>query len=111
MSDESDKITGFFTNYLPNKANPDLVESVNAVFVFKIEGAGDWTLDLKNPDLEASKRVCSGEAEESDCVITSDVASWEKLLDNPSSAMGLFMMGKIKASNIGQATKLQKILA
>lgn len=105
----SDKINGFFNDYLPNKINDDLVESVNAVFEFDIDGAGTWTLDLKNEGVE--ERVYEGSTEDPDCKLTTDAASWEKVLDNPSSAMTLFMMGKIKASNIGQATKLQKILA
>ncbi len=104
----SDKITGFFSNYLPNKINDDLVSSVDAVFRFEIADAGTWTLDLKN---DVDPRVFEGGEGDADCVLTTDAASWEKVLDNPSSAMGLFMMGKIKASNIGQATKLQKILA
>ena len=105
----SDTITGFFNSYLPGKINDDLIESVNAVFRFEIADAGTWTLDLKSPELE--KRVFDGGDGEADCVLTTDAASWEKVLGNPSSAMGLFMMGKIKASNIGQATKLQKILS
>lgn len=105
----SEKINGFFNEYLPNKINDDLVESVNAVFEFDIDGAGTWTLDLKNEGVD--ERVYEGGTEDPDCRLTTDAASWEKVLDNPGSAMTLFMMGKIKASNIGQATKLQKILA
>ncbi len=105
----SDKILGFFNDYLPNKINDDLVASVNAVFCFDLGDSGAWSLDLKSADAEA--RVTEGLTEGADCTIKSDAESWEKLLDSPSSAMGLFMMGKIKADNIGQATKLQKILA
>ena len=35
---------------------------------------------------------------------------WENLLDNPSLGMMLFMQGKLKASNLAVATKLQNIL-
>ena len=45
------------------------------------------------------------------CKITVAKADWEAILDNPAKATQMFMMGKLKATNIGLATKLQKILA
>lgn len=97
----------FFSTYLPQKLqdNPDL-KTMGAVFQFVIAGAGTWTLDL-NGD---SAGVTEGEGGSPTCVITTDKATWEGILDNPSKAMQAFMMGKLKASNIGQATKLQQIL-
>lgn len=98
----------FFNKYLPNKVknDPSLAEDVNAVFQFDIEGAGSWFLDLTGEGV-----VGEGTHDEPGCVITSDKGSWEEILDNPSEAMKMFMFGKLKASNIGLATKLQKILA
>ena len=43
-------------------------------------------------------------------MITVARADWERVLDNPGVAMQLFMTGKLKASNIGLAMALQKIL-
>ena len=48
--------------------------------------------------------------EEADCIITCAKDDWESMLDNPALAMQLFMMGKLKASDLGLATQLQKIL-
>ena len=97
----------FFNEYLPNKikTDPTLAEEVNAVFQFDIAGAGTWTLDLTGEGT-----IIEGAGEDVGCVITCDKATWEKILDNPKSAMQMFMLGKLKASNIGLATKLQKIL-
>ena len=97
----------FFNEYLPAKIKQDasLAADVNAVFQFDIAGAGTWTLDLTD---EGS--IVQGAGDNVGCVITSDKATWEKILDNPKSAMQMFMLGKLKASNIGLATKLQKIL-
>jgi putative sterol carrier protein len=98
----------FFSDYLPNKVknDPSLAEDINAVFQFNIEGAGEWTLDLTG---EGS--VAEGTHDDPGCVLTCDKETWETILDNPSEAMKMFMFGKLKASNIGLATKLQKILA
>lgn len=99
----------FFSEYLPQKLkdNPDLC-TMGAVFQFDITGAGTWTLDLNGADTAGVKE---GPADNATCVITTDKGTWEGILDNPSKAMQAFMMGKLKASNIGQATKLQQILS
>ena len=94
----------FFADYLPNKiaADPSL-QDIGKTFLFDIEGAGKWTLNLSD------MTVAEG-GEEGDCVITCGKEDWEKMLDNPSLAMQLFMMGKLKASDLGLATQLQRIL-
>ncbi len=102
------KTAGFFNEYLPSKLekNPDLAK-INAVFQFDITGAGTWTLDLKN-----GGGVSEGAgANPADCVLTTDQATWETILEKPSQAVASVMMGKLKVSNLGLATSLQKILA
>jgi putative sterol carrier protein len=98
----------FFEDYMPKKLTdkPDLIKT-NATFRFDVGGAGSWVIDLKNAP-GAVREATEGEA--ADCVITVAKADWEKVLDNPASAMQLFMTGKLKASNIGLAMALQKIL-
>ncbi len=102
------KTQGFFNEYLPNKLekNPDLAKSINAVFQFDIKDAGTWTLDLKG-----NNEVREGAADGADCVITAADSDWNAILDNPSKAVTMVMMGKLKISNLGLATQLQKILA
>ena len=102
------KTNEFFSSYLPNKIekNPDLAGDVNAIFHFDINGAGQWTLDLKE-----GSGVSEGLNGASDCVLTTDEASWEQILDNPGKAVSMVMMGKLKISNLSHATKLQKVLA
>jgi len=102
------KTAGFFNEYLPNKIekNPDLAASVNAVFQFDVEGAGSWYVDLKGNDV-----VAEGTHDAPDCVLTTAQSHWEDILDNPGSAVGKVMTGKLKISNLGLATKLQKLLA
>lgn len=102
------KTQGFFNEYLPKKLekNPDLATSINATFQFNIDGAGVWTLDLKG-----ANEVKEGPSEAADCTITAAESDWESILENPSKAVTMVMMGKLKISNLGLATQLQKILA
>ena len=96
----------FFSTYLPAKLKADdTLQDIGKTFRFAIDGAGTWTLNL------AEMTLSDDDDGPADCTITSDKASWDQLISNPSSAMGLFMMGKIKADNLGLATQLQKILA
>ena len=102
MADTND----FFNSYLPAKLQDDpSLQDIGKIFRFAIDGAGTWTLNL------SQLTVAENDEGPADCTITSDKASWDKLITNPSSAMTLFMMGKIKADNLGLATQLQKILA
>ena len=98
---------GFFTEYLPNKVknNPDLAKSVNAIFQFDIKDAGTWSLDLTGEGV-----VTQGPHATPNCVLTCDKATWEDIIDNPGKAVQMVMMGKLKVSNLGLATQLQKIL-
>lgn len=97
----------FFNEYLFNKVKNDLsfVVDVNVVFQFDIEGVGSWILDLIGEGL-----VCEGIYDVFGCIIISDKGIWEKIFDNLSEVMKMFMFGKLKVSNIGLVTQLQKIL-
>jgi len=100
----------FFHDYMPKKLieKPNLVNEVKAIFRFDVKDAGSWIIDVKNAP--GGVHVAA-EGEAADCVITVGKADWEQVLDKPSYAMQLFMTGKLKASNIGLAMALQKILA
>jgi putative sterol carrier protein len=104
MADTND----FFSNWLPNKlaTNPDMVKSINAIYQFDIDGAGQWTVDLTG-----SGTVTEGTHPNPGCVVSASKADWEQMIDNPSSAMMLFMSGKLKVSNVALGMSLQKLLS
>ena len=94
----------YFNTELPQKlASSDLGSS--DIFQFDIDGAGVWSVNL------GESTVTEGASDNADCVITTDKATWEQVLDDPSAAMRLFMAQKLKVSNINKALFLQKILA
>ena len=101
-------LNNFFSEYLPTKLekNPALCKEVNAIYQFDLDGFGIYTVDLTG-----TGEVRQGASEEPGCVVTAASADFEKLLDNPASAMMLFSMGKLKVSNIGLALSLQKLLS
>lgn len=99
-------IAAFFTDFLPKKvqSDPNLANE-KGVYQFDIAGFGTYTLDLE------AKTVTEGPHASPGCKITTDSATWGQILDKPAFAMQAFMSGKLKATNLGMATKLQKILA
>lgn len=104
MGDTND----FFTNWLPEKlkGNPDLVKSINAIYVFDIADAGQWTVDLTG-----AGTISAGAHASPGCTVTAAKGDFENMLDNPSSAMMLFMSGKLKVTNVGLGINLQKLLS
>ena len=98
----------FFNNYLPNKLseNPDIAKDINAIYVFDIDGAGQWTVDLTAD----GGTIAQGSHAEPGCTVTATQDNFEKMLDNPSSAMMMYMSGKLKVSNMGLGLSLQKLL-
>ena len=100
----------FFNEYLPGKlaGNAELAQEINAIYVFEIEGAGSWTVDLTGGE---GGKVTEGGHDESGCTVSAAKEDFETLLDNPAQGMMLFTMGKLRVTNVGLALSLQKILA
>ena len=99
-------VAEFFNKDLPEKlaSNPSIAKDINAVYQFDLEGAGIWTVDLTRSEIHEGKHENPG------CVVTATKEDFESLLDNPSSAMMLFTLGKLKVTHVGLALSLQKLL-
>lgn len=100
-------IKTFFTETLAAKlaANPGIASSINAIYQFNLGDGGNYTVDLVN-----GGSVTEGTATDAGCVVTAKGDDFGKLLDNPSSAIMLFTMGKLKVSNVALGMQLQKLL-
>ena len=97
----------FFTVQLNEKLqnNADLGQ-MGLSYQFNIDGAGVWSVHLKD-----GGSIVEGAVEDADCEVTCAAEDWEAMLDNPDLAMMFFMQGKLQVTNIELATKLTKILA
>jgi putative sterol carrier protein len=102
------KTIGFFGEYLPNKISnkPHLIDEMNAVIQFDIEGAGNWIVNLK----EAPGGVSEGIDGAANCTVSCTQDTFEKVLTNPNSAMMLFATGKLKVSDMSIGMKLGKVM-
>lgn len=97
-----------FDQILPEsiRKNPDAARAVGAVYVFKIAGAGDWTVDLAS----ASPSVVKGIQPGAQCTIEVAHSDFISMLQNPALGMQLFMQGKLRVSGDPMlAMKLQKL--
>lgn len=99
-------VNGFFTEFLPAKLNdhPDIAKGIDAVYQFNLGDAGQWTVDLTE-----GGGISQGEHTEPGCVVTATGADFGQLLDNPTSALMMFTMGKLKVSNVSLGMSLQKL--
>lgn len=98
----------FFANQLKDKLanNPQLVSDIAAVYLFKIDGAGEWTVDLTGDG-----EIREESTDSAGCVVEAAQSDFEAMLDNPGQAMMLFMSGKLKVSDVQLGLQLQKLLS
>lgn len=101
----------FFETTIPEKIknDPDQAKSVDAIFLFIIEGdgGGTWTVNLKD-----EPGVTEGDAGNAECTIECSTENWAQIMENPQAAMQLYFANELKVSgNAMLATKLQEILS
>lgn len=104
-------IADIFTNKIAKKLqdNPDLASSINASYVFNLEGdgGGQWTMDLTSSPGE----VKEGAIDEPNLKVTMAASDFKELIDGSLNAQMAFMTGKLKIEgDMPLALKLQAIL-
>jgi len=104
MADTSE----FFATQLPKTLadNPGLVNEIDNTYLFKIDGAGEWTVDLTGDG-----EIREGSIDDPGCIVEAAKPDFEAMLDNPGQAMMLFMSGKLKVSDVQLGLQLQKLLS
>ena len=96
-----------FIQSLPSKAKPEILEGLETLFHFDIEGEGGGQFSVKITDGKMS--VATAFEGEPKCVVKTKAETLLGVLDgsvNPTTAV---MFGKIKVSNIGELMKYAKI--
>ena len=95
----------YFTSLNERAQAGEFASAAGYVFQFNIEGAGVWTIDLKD-----SNAVSEGPAENADCTISTTKEIFEAMTENPMVAMQAFMDGTLTSDNPMLAMQLQQFL-
>ena len=94
-----------FFDTLGTRVDPAKTAGMNNSYVFDIEGAGKWKVDVKDGNVS----VIEG-AEDADVTITTSAETFEKITSGEQNATSAYMTGKLKVKgDMGAAMKLQKL--
>jgi putative sterol carrier protein len=94
-----------FFDSLESRVDPARTAGMSNSYVFDIEGAGKWKVDVK----DGSVTVTEG-AEDGDVTITTSEETFEKITSGEQNATSAYMTGKLKVKgDMGAAMKLQKL--
>jgi putative sterol carrier protein len=94
-----------FFDGLEGRVDPSKTAGMNSSYIFDIEGAGTWKVDVQ----DGAVKVTEG-AEDADVTITTSEETFEKITSGEQNATSAYMTGKLKVKgDMGAAMKLQKL--
>ena len=94
-----------FFDGLESRVDESKTAGMNNSYIFDIEGAGKWKVDVH----DGSIKVTEG-AEDGDVTITTSEETFEKITSGEQNATSAYMTGKLKVKgDMGAAMKLQKL--
>lgn len=94
-----------FFEGLASRVEPAKTAGMNNTYVFDIEGAGTWTVAVK----DGAVSVTEG-AGQADCTIQATAETFAKVISGEQNPTTAYMTGKLKVrGDMGAAMKLQKL--
>ena len=100
----ADSVREFFEG-LESRVDASKTTGMNNSYVFDIEGAGTWKVDVR--DGRVSVAEGSGDA---DCTISASEETFQKIARGEQNPTTAYMTGKLKVKgDMGAAMKLQKL--
>jgi putative sterol carrier protein len=94
-----------FFDTLESRVDPSKTAGVTNSYLFEIEGAGSWKVDVQN----GSVNVTEG-ASDADVTITASEETFDRITAGELNPTTAYMSGKIKIKgDMGAAMKLQKL--
>ncbi len=94
-----------FFEGLSSRVDESKTAGMNNTYVFDIEGAGTWTVAVKDGKIDVSEGGAEG-----DCTISTSQENFEKIIAGEQNATTAYMSGKLKIKgDMGAAMKLQKL--
>jgi putative sterol carrier protein len=94
-----------FFDSLESRVDPAKTAGMNNSYLFDIEGAGRWKVDVQDGNVSVTE-----DAEDADVTITTSEETFEKITSGEQNATSAYMTGKLKVKgDMGAAMKLQKL--
>ena len=94
-----------FFDGLESRADASKTAGMNNSYVFDIEGAGQWKVDVKDGAVSVSEG--GGDA---DVTLTTSEETFQKIISGEQNPTSAYMTGKLKIKgDMGAAMKLQKL--
>jgi putative sterol carrier protein len=100
----AESVQEFFQN-LASRADTSKTAGMNNSYVFDIDGAGQWKVDVEDGNVTVTEG--GGDA---DCTIQASEETFQKIVAGEQNATSAYMTGKLKIKgDMGAAMKLQKL--
>jgi putative sterol carrier protein len=94
-----------FFEGLEGRVDPSKTAGMTNSYLFEIEGAGTWKVDVD----DGSVKVTEGEGD-ADATISASEETFEQIASGDMNATTAYMTGKLKIKgDLGAAMKLQKL--
>jgi putative sterol carrier protein len=94
-----------FFDTLESRVDPAKTAGMNNSYLFDIEGAGKWKVDVQDGNVSVTDN-----AEDADVTITTSEETFDKITSGEQNATSAYMTGKLKVKgDMGAAMKLQKL--
>jgi putative sterol carrier protein len=94
-----------FFDTLESRVDRSKTAGMNNSYLFDIEGAGKWKVDVR----DGAVTVTEGE-QDADATITTSEETFDKIVTGEQNATSAYMTGKLKVKgDMGAAMKLQKL--
>ena len=94
-----------FFDSLEGRADSSKTAGMTNSYLFDIEGAGKWKVDVQDGDVSVTEN-----AEGADVTISTSEETFEKITSGEQNATSAYMTGKLKVKgDMGAAMKLQKL--
>jgi putative sterol carrier protein len=94
-----------FFDTLPSRVDPSKTAGINKSYVFDIEGAGVWKVDVTDAGLQVTEGGSDG-----DVTIRASEETFGAIASGEQNPTTAYMTGKLKVDgDMGAAMKLQKL--
>jgi putative sterol carrier protein len=94
-----------FFETLESRVDTSKTAGMNNSYLFDIEGAGKWKVDVQDGKVSVTE---GGDA--ADAVISTSEETFEKMVNGEQNPTSAYMTGKLKVKgDMGAAMKLQKL--